>query len=72
MDIEEFPHLLAIDLSDHFKQQFVHLFFNITRKTSDIVIQDLALQFRELLLLLKQEMVNHRSNGFLDTDFKGI
>jgi hypothetical protein len=72
MDINEFPYLNSCDLSDHFKEQLVHLFFNITRKTSDTVIQDLALQFRELLLLLKQELVVNRRNGFSDIEYQYI
>jgi len=70
MDLEEFPYLDTNDLSSHFQEQFVHLYLNITRKTNDLVVKELALQFREMLLLLKKKMVNHRSNGFLDSDFK--
>lgn len=70
MDIEEFPYLNTTDLSSHFQEQLVHLYLNITRKTNDLVVKELASQFRELLLLLKKEMVNHRHSGFLDSDFK--
>jgi hypothetical protein len=70
MEIEEFPYLNTSDLSSYFQEQIVHLYLNITRKTNDLVVKELASQFRELLVLLKQELVNHRCNGFLDSDFK--
>jgi len=70
MDIEEFPHLVQKDLSYHFQEQLVHLYLNITRKTDNLLIQNLASQFRELLLLLKTELGNHRSNYGSDNEFQ--
>uniref|UniRef100_A0A6C0LAJ4 DUF7788 domain-containing protein n=1 Tax=viral metagenome TaxID=1070528 RepID=A0A6C0LAJ4_9ZZZZ len=70
MDIEEFPYLNTTDLSYHFQEQIVYLYLNIMRKTNDFVVKELASQFRELLLLLKQEMVKHRCSGLFHDGFK--
>ena len=57
MELEEFPYLNTNDWSSYLQEQFVHLYLNITRKTNDLVVKELALQFRELLLLLKKIFV---------------
>jgi hypothetical protein len=60
MNIEEFPKYCLSDISSHFQEQIVYIYLNTIRKTSNIHIKDLASQFCELLLFLKQDLSENR------------
>ena len=66
----EFPLCNSIDHTSYFKEQFVFLFFNLTRKTNPKLIEKLASVFKDVLQLLKSELTQNRKYGYPDTEFR--
>jgi len=59
-----------VNHSTYFKEQIIFLFFNLTRKEDESSKLQLISVYRDLLILLKTELINHRKDGYVDKDFK--
>lgn len=70
MDLQEFPYIESSDLTVHLREQIIYLFFNLTRKNDETSSKELCCVFRQILQLLKHELVTNRSRGLPDIEFK--
>ena len=55
--------------ASYFREKIVFLYFNLLRKTNPIIIEKMAIEFRDVLQLLKREFIYSRKQRISDSDF---
>lgn len=55
--------------TSYFREQIVFLYFNLLRKTDPLHIEKMAIEFRDVLKLLKREFIYSRKHGIPDSEF---
>uniref|UniRef100_A0A6C0JL72 DUF7788 domain-containing protein n=1 Tax=viral metagenome TaxID=1070528 RepID=A0A6C0JL72_9ZZZZ len=68
-DLNEFPNIITIDLTNYFREQLVYLFFHLTRKNDQLCIKNIGSVFNCVLQILKKELYSNREKGRPDSDF---